>query len=117
MLGINNNSGFSMTFENGLTISVQFGVKNYCDRRCFHTPRGVEMDEGDWSSQSAEIAILGEGRKWLSFTGDVVKGWVHTDEVADWIHKVKNAKCLEDLGEVRDMTILDMTHRMSRFEE
>ncbi len=94
-----------MTFENGLTISVQFGVKNYCSRRCFDTPRGVEMDEPSWSSQSAEIAIIGEGRKWLVIEDDVVEGWVSTDEVADWIYKVKTAKCLEDLGEVKDMSL------------
>ena len=105
MLSVHENSGFSMTFENGLTISVQFGVKNYCSRRCFHTPRGVEMDEESWRSQSAEIAIFGEGSEWLVIEDDVVKGWVPTDEVADWIHKVKTAKCLEDLGEVRDMSL------------
>jgi hypothetical protein len=26
-----NNKGFQMTFENGWTISVQFGYGNYCD--------------------------------------------------------------------------------------
>jgi hypothetical protein len=94
-----------MTFENGLTISIQFGVKNYCERRCFDTPIGVEMNEESWRSASSEIAIFGEGSEWLVIEDDVVKGWVPADEVADWIHKVKTAKCLEDLGEVRDMSL------------
>ena len=105
MLSVHENSEFSMTFENGLTISVQFGVKNYCSRRCFDTPRGVEMNEPSWRSQSAEIAIFGEGNEWLVIVYDVVKGWVPTNEVADWIHKVKTAKCFEELGEVRDMSL------------
>jgi hypothetical protein len=28
-----NNKGFQMTFENGWTISVQFGYGNYCSHR------------------------------------------------------------------------------------
>ena len=29
------NKGFQLTFENGLTISVQFGSGNYCERNGF----------------------------------------------------------------------------------
>ena len=31
--GTNRNKGFNMTFENGFTISVQWGTENYCARR------------------------------------------------------------------------------------
>ncbi len=105
MLSVHENSGFSMTFENGLTISVQFGVKNYCSRRCFNTPIDSDRKSLRVSSPNAEIAIIGEGDDLLVFDGDTVAGWVPTDEVADWIHKVKTAKCLKDLGEVRDMSL------------
>ena len=105
MLGTQHNSGFSMTFEYGLTISVQFGISNYCSRRCFNTPIDSDRKSLRVSSPNAEIAIMGEGDDWLVINGDTVAGWVSTDEVADWIHKVKTAKCLEELGEVRDMSL------------
>ena len=53
--------GFSMTFENGLTISVQFGIGNYCTRN--------EKDE----AISSEIAIWNEDGKWFDFGNDQVK--------------------------------------------
>ena len=33
MLKATQNKGFSLTFENNLTISVQFGYGNYCENR------------------------------------------------------------------------------------
>ena len=74
--------GFTMTFDNKLTISVQFGLGNYCSR-----------NEDD-KAVSAEIAIWDENRKWYDFGNDEVKGWCSADEVADWINKVKNAKSI-----------------------
>ena len=67
-------NGFQMKFENGWTISVQFGRGNYNDK----------------DNSTAEIAIWdGEGN-WYDFPddGQQVKGWVNADEVADWIHRV-----------------------------
>ena len=44
MFKSNHNHGFSMTFENGITISVQFGEGNYCDRRDMMKPYKSDMD-------------------------------------------------------------------------
>jgi hypothetical protein len=43
MLKSTKNKGFSLTFENGITISVQFGSSNYCERKNLHANYGSEM--------------------------------------------------------------------------
>jgi hypothetical protein len=69
------NNGFTMTFNNGWTISVQFGMANY-----------ATIEDG--ISISAEIAIWDKDNNWYDFGNDKVKGYCSTDEVADWIYKV-----------------------------
>jgi len=95
------NRGFSMTFNNGLTISVQFGTGNYCERRSFSAPYRSEMDgdnNGITSSSTAEIAIWHkDSDQWFDFGRDQVKGWCDTNEVAIWIDRVSNAGSIEDL--------------------
>lgn len=73
-------SGFRMTFSNGNTISVQFGIGNYCENR----------DESKTSSKNAEIAIWNKENVWYNFGSDEVKGWCDADEVARWINFAAN---------------------------
>ena len=87
MLKINRNSGFKLTFNNGLTISVQFDNGNYCSRSRIKP----KEEEVDIESTDAEIAIWDENDNWHSFNGDIVKGYVDANEVAMWIGKVANA--------------------------
>lgn len=89
--------GFQITFENGLTISVMFGAGNYCQAKNSDYPinRNFKVNH---ESVNCEIAIWDESGKWFSFKNDQVIGWISTDETADIIHAVKNAKNLEDLG-------------------
>jgi len=79
-------SGFTMIFENGNTISVQFGDFNY----------GSNRDTGSKEqATTAEVAIWNKHGQWWEFrTGekpeedtepDFVKGWCDADEVAKWI--------------------------------
>ena len=75
-----------------------------------NNPIDADREKCHVRSADAEIAIFSEDNHWFVFDSkdgwtDTVKGWVGTDEVADWIHKVKTAKCLEELGEVRDMSL------------
>lgn len=77
--------GFQMTFKNGWTISVQFGIGNYCDNKY----RAIVRTD-DISCEDAEIAIWDEEGKWYNFGSDEVKGYCSADEVAEWIDKVKN---------------------------
>jgi hypothetical protein len=122
MITIKENRGFSLTFENGLTISVMIGSVNYCTGRCrfnnvnsgprtsesicypeMHKPNfkdGIYFVESD----NAEIAIWdnsNNGRngrgKWLSFGYDQVEGYVPTEDIGKWIAKVQGAKDLAEL--------------------
>lgn len=70
-------SGIHMIFENGNTISIQFGYGNYCENR----------NESNSYSETAEIAMWNSEGTWYEEweEGDVVKGYCTTDEVADWI--------------------------------
>lgn len=85
------NKGFQMKFENGLTISVQFGTGNYCERRSYSHPYNSEMSEEIIQSENAEIAIWDESNVWFNFGSDTVAGFASTDDVADWILRVKNS--------------------------
>lgn len=77
--------GFSMTFENGWTISVQFHAFAYCERRQL----GQAEDKSPVESPDAEIAIWNSEGDWYNFGSDEVLGYQTPDEVADWITKVK----------------------------
>jgi hypothetical protein len=57
MFKTNQNKGFTMTFKNGITISVQFGAGNYCERRSMTAPIQGEMKMNMVESKTAEIAI------------------------------------------------------------
>lgn len=96
------NKGFSLTFENGLTISVQWGPGNYCSNKGdrYDAPENAHQ----YSCDTAEIAIMDNNCKnsseWVVFKGgDNVCGWLNADLVADYITKVKNAKSLRELDE------------------
>ena len=91
------NHGFQLTFENGLTISVQFGSGNYCDRCSFNLVFDSEMQTNIVKSENAEIAIWDQNNNWFNFGNDTVKGWVKPDEIADWIWKVKNANSIKTI--------------------
>lgn len=72
------NKGFHMTFENGWTVSVQFGKNNYVSDR---SNTGESFD--------AEIAAWDENNNWYRFENDTVKGWCKPNGVADFIAMIK----------------------------
>ena len=91
------NKGFQLTFENGLTISVQWGYGNYCERRSYDKYDSVMQSDSFNESHDAEIAIWDENKKWHDFGSDEVKGWCSADEVAAWITKTANAINIESI--------------------
>jgi hypothetical protein len=92
------NKGFQMTFQNEMTISVQFGYGSYCDNH--HHPDGWDFSKKQdiVDSTTAEIAIWDKEGTMLNFGSDEVKGWCEADEVAQWIAKVQMASSLDDLA-------------------
>ena len=70
-------SGFTMKFENGNTISVQFGDFNYSSNK----DKGTKN-----TATSAEVAIWNSDGTWYDFGDELyIKGWCGVDEVAKWI--------------------------------
>jgi hypothetical protein len=82
------NTGFQITFENGWTVSVQFGRGNYCSNRTEWNPISAS-DRILFQSEDAEVAAWDENGIWYRFENDTVKGYCKPDEVADFIAKVK----------------------------
>ena len=77
--------GFQLTFENGWTVSVQFGKHNYCENRESLSREVVKKGE----SQDAEIAAFPEEGLWYDFGSDTVKGYCSADEVAQFIAMIQ----------------------------
>lgn len=93
--------GFQMTFENGLTASVQWGAGNYCDN---HFPEDMDFScKRDASSDTAEVAVIYKGKlididEFLpehcssDFT---VAGWLSPEDVLYFLNKVSEFKPTE----------------------
>jgi len=84
--------GFHVTFENGWTVSVQFGYGNYCSNRDW---RG--NDPGDImscfnsaapKSPTAEIAAWDANGEWHQFDGDAVEGWQSPAQVLAFMNMI-----------------------------
>ena len=95
------NKGFQITFDNGMTMSVQWGVGNYCSRRSLDTTSfNPELSERRIHSEDAEIAIWDELGTWFEFEYDQVKPYCTPDEVAIIMNLVKGANSFEKLKEL-----------------
>jgi len=80
------NHGFHVTFENGLTVSVQFGGGNYCANHNDFELLGHELERQIVESFDAEIAIWERGGQWITKefkgNGDVL-GWQSPSDVLE----------------------------------
>ena len=97
---ISNGKGFSMTFNNGVTISVQFSESHYCERRHVSEKDETRYNAWDrWSSSDSEIAIFIKG-KWITKEykdeGDDVIGYQTPDQVAEAIKWARNYKVINE---------------------
>lgn len=92
--------GFKMTFDNGLTISVQWGTTNYCDNKTFLVEELASTDYSctkDAESNTAEVAIM-LGDKFVKprlilsdyhNTDSLVLGYQTPDDVLDIMNTVR----------------------------
>ena len=100
MFKVMSNKGFHMTFDNGFTISVQFGKGNYCGSRHIEDNGTFEAWENKiWQSPDAEIAVLHNESLLSIGQYDQVIGWVSADSVAKAIHIVSTATNVDDILE------------------
>lgn len=84
-----NNSGFHLTFKNGITVSVQWG------EGCYAT--GVDSISTGVEARSAEVMIWDGNEHTLTFdTGDTL-GYLSPDRVAVLIANAAAAVGLDDL--------------------
>lgn len=87
--------GFHMTFENGLTVSVQWGAGNYCDN---HFPEDADFScRKDAYSNTAEMAVMYK-REFLDIepflpeghhSDGTVCGWLSPEDVLYVMNKVQ----------------------------
>jgi len=94
------NKGFQITFENGWTVSVQFGPGNYCEHHyklnmtgkaagTFGVPKeGIE-------SKDAEVAAWGEDGNWFKFKVDRVEGYQSSAQVLAFMNKIARKRAKE----------------------
>ena len=87
--------GFQMTFQNGLTASVQWGRGNYCENH-FNEDLGFCGNGPDARSDNAEVAVIYKGKfinieQFLhenAYHDETVCGWLSPEEVLYFLNKV-----------------------------
>jgi hypothetical protein len=97
MFSITQNKGFSLTFANGITISIQWGPMNYCANKdiSFTALNATQVGHPVPASPTAEIALWDSKRRWITkranralkrpaITDDVI-GYLKPEEVARFI--------------------------------
>ena len=83
MFKITDSKGFQMTFENGYTISVQFGPGNYCDN---HSLEWDAPQKTNISSNTAEIAVFDPDNNFVRIDEhDDVIGHLTAEDVLEWM--------------------------------
>jgi hypothetical protein len=89
---ITQGKGFFITFENGYSLSVQWGYGNYCANRHEYDSGGDYVDNqrvlGEEGSNTAEIAIINpdgdmNGKALGIFDGDDVEGYCTPERVLE----------------------------------
>ncbi len=89
MFSINLGKGFSITFQNNYTISVQFGLGNYCknyDNNALSIFNNIENFK-KVKCNDAEIAIIDPDGNFIELDNDEnVKGYCDSQEVLKWIN-------------------------------
>jgi hypothetical protein len=81
--------GFRLSFFNGLTLSVQYGVANYCERQDYSAGMDEPSNPMEISSRDFEWAVLDESDSLLSMGGDQVEGHVPFDMLPLVIDRVQ----------------------------
>lgn len=90
---ITGGKGFQMIFANGWTVSVQFGIGNYCD----HHHRGFSPDynkanikAGEIGSETAEVWAWDQNgnQKQIDGESEDVQGYLSTNDVLTYMVEV-----------------------------
>lgn len=92
------NKGFQITLDNGITVSVQFGKGNYCERREIGS---YEESSETTACKDAEVAAWNSGRVWYKLGQcDTVNGWQNVNQVLQLIDFMRSLTGDENPEEV-----------------
>lgn len=102
---ITDGKGFQITFDNGVTVSVQFGIGNYCENRDTKIKDYSFIEKnrmlGEIGSENAEVAIWDKEGNWISREcpymdkDDNVAGWISPEEllkILEWASNYSPSK-------------------------
>jgi hypothetical protein len=81
MFHINDNKGFSITFDNGYTVSVQFGPGNYCSNRNIDPMSRDYANNDGLDATTAETALLDPHGNFIAYKDDDVQGYQTVNDV------------------------------------
>jgi hypothetical protein len=85
MFKVTDNKGFHMTFDNGFTVSVQWGVGNYCDNKWGPGKFGGPVPD----CRDAEVAAFDADGNFVTMSdGEDVKGYLSANEVLAFMNAV-----------------------------
>jgi hypothetical protein len=80
MFRINDNKGFSISFPNGYTVSVQFGPGNYSSN---YNLNFIENMGKPMTANSAETALLDPDGNFVQYDGADVQGYRTAEQVLE----------------------------------
>lgn len=78
--------GFHITFDNGWTVSVQYGYGNYCSNNELEC---ILIDSEAPACPDAEIAAWDKDNVWYEFESDTVKGSVTPKELLTFMNMIE----------------------------
>lgn len=81
--------GFFITFANGWTASVQFGLGNYCENRDGLHKHSATAEIAAWGGEKEVWHIFGRKK-----SDDCVRGWCKPDEVLKFLNMVSRKKAV-----------------------
>ena len=75
--------GFQVTFDNGYSVSVQFGPTSVCSIKNENLDEMITPSNIDENSKTAEVAVITPDKKLIPFrtNGDDTKGYVSPEEL------------------------------------
>lgn len=87
MFRITDNKGFQLTFDNGYTVSVQFGPGNYGSNRAetYSTSMNVPM-----TATLAETALIAPDGSFVAYKDDDVQGYQTPEDVLELLNYAKS---------------------------
>ena len=99
MFKITQQKGFQITFDNGYTVSVQFGAGNYCDN---YNLGGMEYyDKPVPPSSTAETALIDPNGNFVEYKGDDVQARQTPQDVIELMIYADNLPQYDEAAVIR----------------